>query len=193
LIKWGFTEKFEFPPCIFKILIEKILEEQKNIKKFIIYNMVTAGKYAKFVEENSTPVQEKFINVLMRGGKKNTARKVFKTMLERIKKASDGKNTPEEIFELAINNVKPRVEVKAKRIGGSVYQIPVEVAPKRQQTLAIRWILANVRKGKGKPIAEKLATEILAAAKNEGSSVKKREDVQKMAEANKAYAHFARY
>ncbi len=156
-------------------------------------SIVTAGKYAKFTEETSSPVIEKFINVLMRGGKKNTARKVFKTMLERVKKASDGKNTPEEIFELAINNVKPRVEVKAKRIGGSVYQIPVEVAPKRQQTLAIRWILANVRKGKGKPIAEKLAVEILAAAKNEGSSVKKREDVQKMAEANKAYAHFARY
>jgi small subunit ribosomal protein S7 len=155
--------------------------------------MVNAGKYAKFTDEDSSPLVEKFINVLMRGGKKNTARRVFKDMLGRIAKLSDGKNTPEDIFELAINNVKPRVEVKAKRIGGSVYQIPVEVAPKRQQTLAIRWILANVRKGKGKPIAEKLASEIFAASKNEGSSIKKREDVQKMAEANKAYAHFARY
>ena len=156
-------------------------------------SIVTAGKYAKFTEETSSPLAEKFINVLMRGGKKNTARKVFKDMLSRIEKLSDGKNTPADIFELAINNVKPRVEVKAKRIGGSVYQIPVEVAPKRQQTLAIRWVLANVRKGKGKPIAEKLASEIWGASKNEGASIKKREDVQKMAEANKAYAHFARY
>ncbi len=149
-------------------------------------------KYAKFVDENSSPLIEKFVNVLMRGGKKTIARKVFADMLKIIKKADD-KKPAEDIFALAIENIKPRVEVKAKRVGGSVYQIPVEVAPKRQQTLAIRWLLANCRKGSGKPMAAKLATEILAAAKNEGASVKKREDVQKMAEANKAYAHLARY
>ncbi len=149
-------------------------------------------KYAKFVDDKSSPLIEKFVNVLMRGGKKTIARKVFADMLKIVQKA-DEKKPAEDVFALAIENIKPRVEVKAKRVGGSVYQIPVEVAPKRQQTLAIRWLLANCRKGSGKPMASKLATEILAAAKNEGASVKKREDVQKMAEANKAYAHLARY
>lgn len=149
-------------------------------------------KYAKFVDDKSSPLIEKFINVLMRGGKKTIARKVFADMLKLVQKADD-KKPAEDVFTLAIENIKPRVEVKAKRVGGSVYQIPVEVAPKRQQTLAIRWLLANCRKGSGKPMAAKLAAEILAASKNEGASVKKREDVQKMAEANKAYAHLARY
>ena len=149
-------------------------------------------KYVKFTDENSSPLIEKFVNVLMRGGKKTIARKVFADMLKLIEKA-EPKKVSKDLFELAIENIKPRVEVKAKRVGGSVYQIPVEVAPKRQQTLAIRWLLANCRKGSGKPMSQKLATEILAAAKNEGASVKKREDVQKMAEANKAYAHLARY
>lgn len=149
-------------------------------------------KYAKFVDDNSSPLVEKFINVLMRGGKKTIARKVFADMLSLIEKQEAGK-VPTDVFELAIENIKPRVEVKAKRVGGSVYQIPVEVAPKRQQTLAIRWLLANCRKSSGKPMSIRLANEILAAAKNEGASVKKREDVQKMAEANKAYAHLARY
>lgn len=149
-------------------------------------------KYAKFTDSNSSPLIEKFVNVLMRGGKKTIARKVFADMLKLVEKA-EPKKVSKDLFDLAIENIKPRVEVKAKRVGGSVYQIPVEVAPKRQQTLAIRWLLANCRKGSGKPMAQKLATEILAAAKNEGASVKKREDVQKMAEANKAYAHLARY
>lgn len=153
---------------------------------------MNTGKYAEFIAEDSSPLIEKFINVLMRGGKKTIARKVFSDMLDVIKKAEPTKEA-RDVFELAITNIKPRVEVKAKRIGGSVYQIPVEVAPKRQQTLAIRWVLDVCRKGKGKPMSQILASEILAASKNEGSSVKKREDVQKMAEANKAYAHFARY
>ena len=154
--------------------------------------MVNTEKYAKFTADNSTPLIEKFVNVLMRGGKKTVARKVFSDMLAIIEKAEPGKDS-RDLFELAISNIKPRVEVKAKRIGGSVYQIPVEVAPKRQQTLAIRWVLEVCRKAKGKPISQVLAAEILAASKNEGASIKKREDVQKMAEANKAYAHFARY
>ncbi len=153
---------------------------------------MNSQKYAKFVDEKSSPLIEKFINVLMRGGKKTVARKVFSDMLKLITKADD-KKPAEDIFTLAIENIKPRVEVKAKRVGGSVYQIPVEVAPKRQQTLAIRWLLANCRKGSGKSMAAKLASEVLAAAKNEGASIKKKEDVQKMAEANKAYAHLARY
>lgn len=149
-------------------------------------------KYAKYTAEESSELEEKFINLLMRGGKKTVARKVFADMLAIVQK-TDAEKNPRDIFALALNNIKPQVEVKAKRIGGSVYQIPVEVAPKRQQTLAIRWLLENCRKIKGKPMANRLAAEILAAAKNEGSSVKKREDVQRMAEANKAYAHFARY
>lgn len=149
-------------------------------------------KYTQVIPEGSSPLIEKFINLLMRGGKKSTARRVFSDMVKKIEKSEAGKKGV-DIFTLGVNNVKPRVEVRAKRIGGAVYQIPVEVAPARQQTLAIRWILANVRKQKGRPMADRLAAEILAAAKNEGASVKKREDVQKMAEANKAYAHFARY
>lgn len=154
--------------------------------------MINPQGYAQYVAETSSPVQEKFINVLMQGGKKTVARKVFTDMLKLIQKSEPEKN-PADVFELAINNIKPRVEVKAKRVGGSVYQIPVEVSPKRQQTLAIRWILTNCRKMSGKPMSVRLAGEILAAAKNEGAAIKKKEDVLKMAEANKAYAHLARY
>jgi len=154
--------------------------------------MINPQGYAQHVSSESSAVQEKFINVLMRGGKKTVARKVFSDMLKLIEKAESGKK-PTDVFELAIDNIKPRVEVKAKRVGGSVYQIPVEVSPRRQQTLAIRWVLANCRKVSGKPMSVRLATEILAAAKNEGASIKKKEDVLKMAEANKAYAHLARY
>ena len=144
------------------------------------------------MDEKSSPLIEKFINVLMRGGKKTVARKVFVKMLEIISK-KENKKPAEEVFELAIENIKPKVEVRAKRVGGAVYQIPVEVAPKRQQTLAIRWLLLNCRKSSGKSMAERLASEVLAASNNEGASVKKKEDVQRMAEANKAYAHLAKY
>jgi small subunit ribosomal protein S7 len=150
------------------------------------------SKYAKFIPENSSPLIEKFINVLMRDGKKTIARKIFENMLKLIKKQEPEKN-PKDVFELAINNIKPSVEVKAKRVGGSVYQIPVEVSSKRQQTLAIRWLLAICRKISGKPMAIRLANEIISAAKSVGAAIKKKEDVQRMAEANKAYAHFARY
>lgn len=151
----------------------------------------TVHKYATFTPENSSVMIEKFINVLMWDGKKTIARKVFSDMLDLLKK--NGSENPVDTFTLAIENIKPRVELKAKRVGGSVYQIPMEVSPKRQQTLAIRWLLATCRKISGKPMSVRLANEIMAASKNEGSSVKKREDVQKMAEANKAYAHLAKY
>lgn len=150
------------------------------------------SKYAKFIPESSSALIEKFINVLMRDGKKTVARKVFENMLKLIKKQEPEKD-PKDIFELAINNIKPSVEVKAKRVGGSVYQIPVEVSSKRQQTLAIRWLLSICRKISGKPMAVRLSNEILSASKSVGAAIKKKEDVQKMAEANKAYAHFARY
>lgn len=149
-------------------------------------------KYAQYMPEDSTPLIEKFINGLMLDGKKNVARKIFANVLEKISKKEKEKN-PRDVFELGIKNIMPSVEVKAKRIGGAVYQIPVEVAPKRQQTLAIRWILQNCRKQKGKPMEDRLVSEVLAAANNEGASVKKKEEVHKMAQANKAYAHLARY
>ncbi len=151
----------------------------------------TVHQYATFTPEGSSPMIEKFINVLMWDGKKTIARKVFADMLALLKKS--GSENPVDTFTLAIENIKPRVELKAKRVGGSVYQIPMEVSPKRQQTLAIRWLLATCRKVSGKSMAQRLANEVLAASKNEGASVKKREDVQRMAEANKAYAHLARY
>ena len=132
----------------------------------------------------------KFINNLMHDGKKTVARRVFYDAMdiavERVKDA-DGL----EIFESAINNVKPRVEVRSKRVGGATYQVPMEVSRKRQQTLAIRWILSAVRGRKGKAVARHLADELVAAYNREGAAYTQRENVHKMADANKAFSHFA--
>ena len=132
----------------------------------------------------------KFINYLMYDGKKSVAQDVFYGALNEI----DGKvaeKTPIEIFTEAIENVKPSTEVRSKRIGGSNYQVPTPVNRVRQQSLAIRWILAAVRAKKGQPTSKKLAAEILAAYNREGAAYNKRENVHRMAEANKAFAHFA--
>jgi len=132
----------------------------------------------------------KFINNLMLDGKKTVARGVFYDAMdiavERIKD-TDGL----EIFESAINNVKPRVEVRSKRVGGATYQVPMEVSRKRQQTLAIRWILSAVRGRKGKAVAKRLADELVAAFNREGAAYTQRENIHKMADANKAFSHFA--
>lgn len=143
------------------------------------------------IPAGSNELTEKFINYLMERGKKNTARRLFKDTLEILR--SKGKKNPEDVFVRAIENVKPRVEVKAKRIGGSVYQIPTEVSSKRQQSLSIRWIVQACRARKGRPMAEVLAEEFLQAAQEQGSAYKKRMDVFRMAEANKAFAHLAKY
>ena len=127
---------------------------------------------------------------LMNDGKKNLARKIFQETLRII---SEKDEHPEKVFERAIENIKPNLEVRAKRIGGAVYQIPVEVKPNRQIALAFRWIIAGSRSSKGAPMAKKLANELMAAANGEGSAVKKKEDTMKMALANKAFAHYARY
>ncbi|MBI2003004.1 MAG: 30S ribosomal protein S7 [Candidatus Wildermuthbacteria bacterium] len=131
----------------------------------------------------------KFINQIMREGKKSIARKVvygaFAIAKERLKKE------PLEIFQTAIENVTPLLEVRSRRVGGATYQVPVEVKGARKLSLAFRWILTAARSKKGRPMAEKLADELMAAYKNEGSAVKKREDTHKMAEANRAFAHFA--
>lgn len=138
---------------------------------------------------NSTKV-EKFINSLMWDGKKSTARKVVYDALDIIKEKQKVEN-PIEIFETAIRNVSPAMEIRSRRVGGANYQVPREVRPERKQALAFRWILIAARGGKGKPMAIKLADELIAAANNQGSAVKKREDTHRMAEANKAFAHFA--
>lgn len=126
----------------------------------------------------------------MNDGKKNIARKIFKDTLKII---SEKDQHPEKVFEKAIDNVKPNLEVRAKRIGGAVYQIPVEVKPGRQLALAFRWIIQGSRSQKGAPMSKKLANELLSAAGGEGSAIKKKEDTIKMAQANKAFAHYARY
>lgn len=149
-----------------------------------------AQKRCTYIPENSNPLQEKFINYIMKDGKKNLARKIFKNSLTII---SEKDKFPEKIFEKAIQNAKPNLEVKSKRIGGAVYQIPIEVKPSRQITLAFRWILTATRAKKGTHIAKKLADELYAAANGEGTAIKKKEDTIKMAQANKAFAHYARY
>lgn len=127
----------------------------------------------------------------MKAGKKTVSRKIFQDMIEVLKQK--GKKDPEDLFLRAIENVKPRIEVRAKRIGGSVYQIPTEVNPNRQRTLAFRWIIGACRGKKGKPMAEKLADEIMQAAQEQGTAFKKRMDVFRMAESNRAFAHLAKY
>ncbi|MBQ6106763.1 MAG: 30S ribosomal protein S7 [Thermoguttaceae bacterium] len=132
----------------------------------------------------------KFINCLMYDGKKSVAQEVFYDCLKEIEKKITDKPGI-EVFTQALENVKPTIEVRSKRVGGSSYQVPMQVNRVRQQSLAIRWILNAVRSKKGQPIAKKLADELVAAYNKEGTAYKKREDVHRMAEANKAFAHFA--
>ena len=132
----------------------------------------------------------KFINVLMWDGKKSTAQSVFYTALDLVgERISEPE--PIEIFDTAINNIKPDVEVRSKRVGGASYQVPMQVGRIRQQSLAIRWLLMAVREKKGRPTSQKLADEIVNAFNREGVAMTRRENVHRMAEANKAFAHFA--
>ncbi|MEW5907850.1 MAG: 30S ribosomal protein S7 [Patescibacteria group bacterium] len=133
---------------------------------------------------------EKFINSLMKGGKKSLARKIFYNSLEEIRKKTKTEK-PLEVFELAIKNATPLIEIRSRRIGGANYQVPREVPPQRRTALAIRWILEGSRAKKGLAMTKRLSEELIAASKNEGHAVKKKENVHKMAEANKAFAHFA--
>ena len=132
----------------------------------------------------------KFMNVIMEGGKKAVADRIIYGALEFIEKKNPDKD-PLEAFTVAINNVKPMVEVKSRRVGGSNYQVPVEVNPNRRLSLSIRWLVGYARsRGDGKTMVEKLGNELLDAANLRGGAVKKREDVHRMAEANKAFAHY---
>jgi small subunit ribosomal protein S7 len=132
----------------------------------------------------------KLINYVMEAGKKNTARSIVYKALESIKE-KDKAADPVEVFENALKNTGPNMEVRSRRVGGANYQIPREVRPERRLALSLKWLIEAARAKKGKPMHEKLAEEIMLAAKNEGEAVKKRENTHKMAEANKAFAHFA--
>lgn len=132
----------------------------------------------------------KLINYVMKKGNKNAARKIVYGALDEIKEKSKTEN-PIEIFDTAMKNTGPVMEVRSRRVGGANYQVPVEVRPERRVALSMRWIIEAARSKKGKPMHEKLADELIAASKNEGEAVKKRENTHKMAEANKAFAHFA--
>jgi small subunit ribosomal protein S7 len=130
----------------------------------------------------------KFINGIMLDGKKSTAENIFYTAMDKIKEKTGEEGI--EVFKKAIENVKPAVEVKSRRIGGATYQVPIEVRAGRTQTLAIRWMVKFARDRKEYGMIDKLTNEIIAAANGEGASVKKREDTHKMAEANRAFAHY---
>jgi small subunit ribosomal protein S7 len=132
----------------------------------------------------------KLINYIMDSGKKNTARTIVYNCFETIKEKAKVTD-PLEVFETALKNTAPAMEVRSRRVGGANYQVPREVRPERRQALSIKWIVLAARSKKGQPIHIKLADEIILASKNEGEAVKKRENTHKMAEANKAFAHFA--
>ena len=132
----------------------------------------------------------KFINCLMWDGKKSRAQKVFYDAMDLIDKRVEDSGSL-DVFEKAINNVKPMIEVRSRRVGGASYQVPMQVSSRRQQSLAFRWILASARSKKGKPMSERLASELIDAFNDRGGAMTTRENVHRMAEANKAFAHFA--
>jgi small subunit ribosomal protein S7 len=136
-------------------------------------------------------VVSRFINCMMHGGKKAVAQRVVYRAFDEIEKRTNGEPTALKVFEDAIGRVRPEVEVRSKRVGGANYQVPMSVKPKRKQALAFRWIISSIRKESGKPIHMRLARELMDAAHGEGKAVSTRENTHRMAEANKAFAHFA--
>lgn len=136
-------------------------------------------------------VVAKFINTIMRRGKKSVAQRIVYSCLERLQTKT--KQDALQVFEQALHNVMPAVEVRGRRVGGANYQVPVPVTGDRRYALAFRWLIAAAQSRKGKPMDIKLADELLAALNNEGEAIKKKQDVQRMAEANRAFAHFARF
>ena len=154
------------------------MSRKKKAPKRIFY---PSAKYQSMI-------LSKFINFVMYDGKKTTAEKIIYSALDQIKDKT--KEDPIKIFNDAINNIRPNLEVRSRRVGGATYQVPVEVKTKRSHTLALRWLLEATRKRKNKTMSEKLYFEIIDASQNKGSAIKKREDTHKMAESNKAFAHF---
>ncbi len=153
----------------------RITASRKQLKPDPVYGSMLASK---------------FINCLMYDGKKSTAQQVFYDAMDLIKQRMPDAE-PIEVFQQALDNVKPSIEVRSKRVGGAAYQVPMQVNRTRQQSLAIRWILLAVRERKGRATHEKLAEEFIAAFNREGTAVTRRENVHRMADANKAFAHFA--
>ena len=156
-----------------------------------------AGRITK-AEANLKPdprygskVLSRFINCMMLDGKKSVAQRVVYAAFDEIEKRTKGEPTAIEVFEKAIDNVRPHVEVRSKRVGGANYQVPMQVKSKRKQSLAFRWIIKAVRSDKGKPTYTRLARELMDASKGEGKAVATREQTHRMADANKAFAHFA--
>ena len=133
-------------------------------------------------------ILSKFINIIMYDGKKSTAEKIIYSTFDQIKNKT--KEDPIKIFNDAINNIRPNLEVRSRRVGGATYQVPVEVNTNRSQTLALRWLLDASRKRKNKTMAEKLFNELMDAYQRKGAAIKKREDTHRMAESNKAFAHY---
>ena len=133
-------------------------------------------------------VLAKFINFIMYDGRKDTAEKIIYNTLNKIKEKT--KNDPIKIFNEAIENIRPNLEVRSRRVGGATYQVPVEVRTKRSQTLALRWLLEATRKRKNKTMSDKLFNELMDASQKKGAAIKKREDTHRMSESNKAFAHY---
>ena len=154
------------------------MSRKKQAPKRIVY---ADAKYQSLI-------LTKFINFIMYDGKRSVAEKIIYSALEKIKEKT--KQDPIKVFNDAISNVRPNLEVRSRRVGGATYQVPVEVKSKRSQTLALRWILEASRKRKNKTMSEKLFYELMDASQKKGSAIKKREDTHKMAESNKAFAHF---
>ena len=153
----------------------RITASRKQLKPDPVYGSLLASK---------------FVNCLMKDGKKSTAQQVFYGAMDIIKERVPD-TEPIEVFQVALDNVKPSIEVRSKRVGGAAYQVPMQVNRTRQQSLAIRWVLMAIREKKGRPTAQKLADEFVAAFNREGTAVSRRENVHRMADANKAFAHFA--
>ena len=156
-------------------MADKFTASATQLKPDLRYGSITASK---------------FINCMMYDGKKSIATRVFYDALDLVKKRLPDQN-PIDVFQTALDHIRPSIEVRSRRVGGANYQVPTPVNEKRQRTLAIRWLLEAVRDKKGKPMHVKLADELLAAYKREGTAVTKRENVHRMADANKAFAHFA--
>ncbi len=147
----------------------------------------TVGKDERYDSVNVS----RLVNYIMIRGQKETARKIVYAAFEEIKNAKEGGGDPVEVFETAIRNAGPQMEVRSRRVGGANYQVPREVRPERRLALALRWIITAARGQKGKPMHRALADEIMLAAKEQGAAVKKKDDTHRMAEANRAFAHFA--
>ena len=177
-----------------KKLTEKVTENKKNSAEKNSENKKSAEKKLKKFKNPfsySDPLQKKFVNTIMRCGKKTVAEKILKNTFAELK--NRGHDDPLKMFETAIIKASPSMEVRPKRIGGAIYQIPIEVKTKRQHSLVFRWIIEGAKKRKGQPMFKKLAAEIIDAVDETGFAFGKKSEAHKMAQANKAFAHLARY